>query len=143
MDQTESFAANFIPKDLLQIICILENDEKKHSYKIIRNWSGFSLVDKFRTKNAESRLLKNSASVQKPASHQDQKQLSSEEKLRNIRRKRGKKYSSSRASGLAFKILWMSGLQTNQRRKHQLKKRGIVPGKTLPGRHKNCQKAKS
>ena len=87
----QSSAANFIPKDLLEIICILERDEKHHSYKIIRNWSGFSHVAKFRTKNAKSTLLKNSASVQKPASHQDQKQLSSEDKLRSIRRKRGKK----------------------------------------------------
>ena len=77
MDQTESF----IPKDLQASRHHLhsrERDEKHHSYKIIRNWSGFSLVAKFRAKNAESTPLKNSASVQQPASHQDKKQLSSE-----------------------------------------------------------------
>ena len=104
MDQMESSAANFIPKDLLDITCILQRDEKRHSYKIIRNWSGFSLVAKFRAKNAESTQLKNSVSVQRPVSHQDKKQLlSSGDKLYNKRRKRGyKNSSSSRASGPAL-----------------------------------------
>ena len=43
--------------------------------------------------------MENNASVQLPGSHQDKKQLSSEDKLRNKRRKRGKKNSSSQASG--------------------------------------------
>ena len=76
MDQTESPGANFIPKYLIDIICILERDEKHHLYKIIRNLSGYSLIAKFRAKNAESTPLKNSASVQQPASHQDKNQLS-------------------------------------------------------------------
>ena len=33
----EFTASNFIPEKLLDIICILERDEKHHSYKIIRN----------------------------------------------------------------------------------------------------------
>ena len=72
MDQTESSVASFIPNDLLDIICILERDEKHLSYKIIRNCSVFSLVAKFRAKNAESTPL-NSLSVQQPASYQDKK----------------------------------------------------------------------
>ena len=36
MDETECTAANFMPKDLIEIICILERDEKCPSYKIIR-----------------------------------------------------------------------------------------------------------
>ena len=102
MEEQESSAPNFIPKDLLDIICILERDERHHSYKIVRNRTGFSLIAKFGAKNVESTSLKNNASVQQTASHQDKKQLSSEDKLRNKRRKRGRKYSSSRVSGITF-----------------------------------------
>ena len=35
MEEQESSAPNFIPKDLLDIICILERDERHHSYKIL------------------------------------------------------------------------------------------------------------
>ena len=102
MKEQESSAPNFIPKDLQDIICILERDERHHSYKIVRNRTGFSLIAKFGAKNVESTPLKNNASVQQTASHQDKKQLSSEDKLRNKRRKRGSKYSSSRVSGITF-----------------------------------------
>ena len=83
MDEQEFSAPNFIPKDLLDIICILERDERRHSYKIVRNRTGFSLIAKFGAKNVESTPLKNNASVQQTASHQDKKQLSSKNKLRN------------------------------------------------------------
>ena len=33
----EFTASNFIPEKLLDITCILERDEKHHSYKIIRH----------------------------------------------------------------------------------------------------------
>ena len=102
MEEQESSAPNFIPKDLLDIICILERDERHHSYKIVRNRTGISLIAKFGDKNVESTPLQNNASVQQTASHQDKKQLSSEDKLRNKRRKRGRKYSSSRVSGITF-----------------------------------------
>ena len=46
MDEQESSAPNCIPKDLLYIICILERDERHHSYKIVRNRTGFSLIAK-------------------------------------------------------------------------------------------------
>ena len=99
MVEQESSAPNFIPKDLLlllDIICILERDERHHSYKIVRNRAGFLLIAKFGAKNVESTPLKNSASIQQTASHQDKKLLSSEDKLRNKRQKCGRKYSSSR-----------------------------------------------
>ena len=102
MDEQESSAPNFIPKHLLDIICILERDERHHSYKIVRNRTGFSLIAKFGAKNVESTSLKNNAFFQQTASHQDKKKLYSEYKLRNKRRKRGKKYSSSRVSGTTF-----------------------------------------
>ena len=102
MEEQESSAPNFIPKDLLDIICILERDERHHSYKIVRNRTGFSLIAKFGAKNVEPTPLKNNASVQQTASHQDKKQLSAEDKLQNKRRKRGRKYSSSRVSGITF-----------------------------------------
>ena len=54
MEEQESSAPNFIPKDLLDIICILERDERHHSYKIVRNGTGFSLIAKFGAKNVES-----------------------------------------------------------------------------------------
>ena len=78
MSEQESSTPNFIPKDLLDIICILERDDRHHSYKIVRNRSGFSLIAKFGAKNVESTPLKNNTSVQQTASHQDKKQLSSE-----------------------------------------------------------------
>ena len=87
MDEQEFSTPNSIPKDL-DIICILERDERHHLYKIVRNRTGFSLIAKFATKNVESTPLKNNASVQQTASHQDKKQLSSEDKLRNKWRKR-------------------------------------------------------
>ena len=43
MDKTEFTASNFMPRDLLEIICILERGEKCHSYKIIRKRNYFTL----------------------------------------------------------------------------------------------------
>ena len=71
MDKEDFTASNFIPKNLLDIICILERDEKHHSYKIIRKRYDFSLIAKFRAKRAESTPLNNNASVHETASHQD------------------------------------------------------------------------
>ena len=86
-------------KKLLDIICILERDEKHHSYKIIRNKNNFSLIVKFGAKNAETTPLKNNASAKRTARYQDKKHVSSEDKLCKSKRKRGKKKSSPRASG--------------------------------------------
>ena len=36
MDETEFTASNFMPKDLVEIICILDRGENWHSYKIIQ-----------------------------------------------------------------------------------------------------------
>ena len=65
MDKKEFTASNFISEKLLDIICILESDEKHHLYKIIQNKSYFSLIAKFGAKNAEMKPLKNKASTQK------------------------------------------------------------------------------
>ena len=54
----------------INIIYILERDERHHSYKIIRNRNNFSLIAKVPATHAESTPLKNNASVQQPASHQ-------------------------------------------------------------------------
>ena len=91
-------ASNFMPRDLIEIICILERGEKCHSYKIIRKRNYFTLVTKFPAKNGESTPLKNNASGWQTASHQDKKEDSSEEKLPNRKRKRRKNKSSTRAS---------------------------------------------
>ena len=64
MDKKEFTASNFIPERLLDIICILERDEKYHSYKIIWNKKTFSLIAKFGLKNEETTPLKNNASAQ-------------------------------------------------------------------------------
>ena len=96
MDEKEFTASDFIPKDLLEIICILERGKKHHSYKIIRNRNQFSLITKF----GESTPLKNNNSVQQTAIHQEKKRGSSEDKLSSRKRKRGKKESSSHASGI-------------------------------------------
>ena len=95
MDETECTAANFMPKDLIEIICILERDEKCHSYKIIRKRKYFTLVTKFPAKNGESTPLKNYASGRQTASHQDKKEVSSEEKPLNRKPKRKKNKSST------------------------------------------------
>ena len=95
----EFTASNFIPEKLLDIIYILERDEKHHPYKIIRNKNNFSLIVKFGAKNAETTPLKNNASAKRTARYQDKKQVSSEDKLCKSKRKRGKKKSSPRASG--------------------------------------------
>ena len=100
MDEKEFTAANFIPKDLLEIICILERGKKHHSYKIIRTRNHFSLITKFPAKNGDSTPLKNNASVQQTASHQEKKRVSSDDKLSSRKRKRGKKESSRHASGI-------------------------------------------
>ena len=71
MDGNEFTASNFIPKDLLKIICILERGEKHHSYKIIRKRNHFSLITKFPARNGEPTPLKNNASVQQTASNQE------------------------------------------------------------------------
>ena len=100
MDKKEFTASNFIPEILLDIICILERDEKHHSYNIIRNKKTFSLIAKFGAKNEETTPLKNNASAQNTARYQDKKQVSSEDKLCQSKRKRGKKVSSPHASGV-------------------------------------------
>ena len=64
MDKMEFTASYFIPEKLLDIICILERDEKHHSYKIIRNKTNFSLIAKFGG-NAETTPLENNASARK------------------------------------------------------------------------------
>ena len=83
MDETECTASNFMPKDLIEIICILERGEKCHSYKIIRKRKNFTLVTNFPAKNGESTPLKNDASGQQTASHQDKKEVSFKEKPLN------------------------------------------------------------
>ena len=99
MDEKEFTASDFMPKHLLEIIFILERGKKHHSYKIIRNRNHFSLIAKFPARNGEPTPLKNNASVQQTASHQEKKRVSSEDKLSSRKRKRRKKESSSHASG--------------------------------------------
>ena len=99
MDETECTAANFMPKDLIEIICILERDEMCHSYKIIQKRKYFTLITKFPAKNGESTPLKNYASSRQTASHQDKKEVSSEEKPLNRKPKRKKNKSSTLPSG--------------------------------------------
>lgn len=106
MDNKEFSASNFIPKNLLDIICILESDETRHSWKIIRNLDGFSLVVKIRAKNAEPTPLKNNASGQ-PANRQDKKPVSPNDKLISKRPKRKKKSPSTVARDRARrKAFW-------------------------------------
>ena len=89
MDKKEGSSTNFMPDDLLEIICILERREKHNSYKIIRKRNHFSLITKFPAKNGESTPLKNCASVRGTATHQDNREFSS-----TTRRKRRRNKSS-------------------------------------------------
>ena len=61
MDETEFTASNFMPRDLIEIICILERGEKCHSNKIIRKRNYFTPSTKFLANNGESMPLKNNA----------------------------------------------------------------------------------
>ena len=58
------------------------------------------VLAKFPARNGEPTPLKNNASVQQTAGHQEKKRVSSEDKLSSRKRKRGKKESSSHASGI-------------------------------------------
>ena len=71
MDKREGSSTNFMPGDLLEVICILERGKKYNSYKIIRKRNYFSLITKFPAKNGESTPLKNCASARGTATHQD------------------------------------------------------------------------
>ena len=94
MDKKEGSSTNFMPDDLLEIICILERGEKHNPYKIIRKRNYFSLITKFSAKNGESTPLKNCASARGTATHQDKGEFSSDDKLPNKRRKRRRNKSS-------------------------------------------------
>ena len=94
MDKKEGSSTNFMPDDLLEVICILERGKKHNSYKIIRKRNYFSLITKFPAKNGESTPLKNCASARGTATHQDQREFSSDDKLPNKRRKRRRNKSS-------------------------------------------------
>ena len=94
MDKKEGSSTNFMPDDLLEIICILERGEKHNPYKIIRKRNYFSLITKFPAKNGESTPLKNCASARGTATHQDKREFSSDDKLPNKRRKRRRNKSS-------------------------------------------------
>ena len=56
MDKKEGSSTNFMPDDLLEVICILERGKKHNSYKIKRKRNYFSLITKFPAKNGESTL---------------------------------------------------------------------------------------
>ena len=62
MDETEFTAFNFMQKDLIEIICILERGEKCHSYKIIRRRNYFSLVTKFHINAIEEQRFRSTNS---------------------------------------------------------------------------------
>ena len=83
MDETEFTASNFMLRDRLEIICILERGEKCHSYKIIGKRNYFTLITKFPAKNGELTQLKYNASGRQTVSHQGKKEVSNEEKLPN------------------------------------------------------------
>ena len=88
-----------MPKDRIEIICILERDGKCHLYKIIRKRKYFTLVNQTSAKNGESTPLKSNASGRQTASRQDKKEVFSEEKLLSRKRKRRKYKSSTLSSG--------------------------------------------
>ena len=94
MDKKEGSSTNFMPGDLLEVICILERGKKHKWYRIIRKRNYFTLITKFPTKNGEWTTLKNCASVRGTATHQEQREFSSDDKLPNKRRKRRRNKSS-------------------------------------------------
>ena len=63
MDKKKGSSTNFMPDDLLKVICILEREKNHNLYKIIGKRNYFSLITKFPTKNGEWTPLKNCASA--------------------------------------------------------------------------------
>ena len=98
MDKKEGSSTNFMPDDLLEVTCILERGKKHNSYKIIRKRNYFFLIHKFPAKNGESTPSENCASARGTATHQDQREFSSDDKLPNKRRKRRRKSSHASRS---------------------------------------------
>ena len=88
MDKKESSSTKFMPDGLLEVICILERGKKHNSYKIIRKRNYVSLITKFPADAIEG------PSARGTATHQDQRDFSSDNKLPNKRRKRRRKKSS-------------------------------------------------
>ena len=84
-DATRKFQRGILE---LEIICFLERGEKHNCYKIIHKRNYFSFITKFPAKNGESTPLKNCASAQRTATHQEKREFSSDDKLPNKRRKR-------------------------------------------------------
>ena len=83
MDNKANSSTNFMPDYLLETICILERGGMHHSYKIMRKRNYFSLITKFPAKNGESTPMKNCASTQRTANHQEKREFSSNDKLPN------------------------------------------------------------
>ena len=81
MDKKGGSSTNFMPDDLLEIICILERGEKHNSYRIIRKRNYFSLITKFPAKNGESTPLKNCTSARGTATYQEKREFSSNDNL--------------------------------------------------------------
>ena len=94
MDKKGGSSTNFMPDDLLEIICILERGEKHNLYIIIRKRNYFSLITKFPAKNGESTPLKNCTSARGTATYQEKREFSSDNKLPNKRRNRRRNKSS-------------------------------------------------
>ena len=97
-ENVEDFSCSLCNLLLWIIFCV--RGDKQHSYKIIRKWNYFSLITKFPVKNGESTPLKNCTSTRGTATHQEKKEFSSDDKLRNKRRKprRNKSSHASRSA---------------------------------------------
>ena len=109
----------------------------------------FPLIAKFRAKRAESTSLKNNASVQETASHEDKKQVSFEDKVRQKSESEERKKNlhlvllelSLRVSirSRSINIIPVSGQQNRSQRvrKPRSKWQGIVIGERLIGNEPN------
>lgn len=136
MDKREIPASNSIPKNLLDIICILESDEISHSWKLIRNSDSFSLVIKTPAKNANPTPLKNNASGQ-PANRQDKKQVSSDDKLRKRSKRKKKSPSTVARDRSRRKAFWKTiksskKSQSKNARQQETRTEAIQPELDLP-----------
>ena len=118
MDKKDGFSTNFMHDDLLEITCILERGEKHNLYKIIQKRNHFSLITKFPAKNRESTPLKYYASARGTATHQEKREFSSDDKLRNKRRKRRQSKVNMRTRNL--KILPMFDQHNRSQRRRNL-----------------------
>ena len=85
MDSEENSSVSFIPEHLQKILSVIEGDETRHKWKLVRNATSFTLIINFPAKTTKGQVnhpqLKTRASGVSACQHQDKKNASSDVQL--------------------------------------------------------------